>query len=538
VTRDTKRRARTRVRALALTGLLLVLLPGAASPPASETERLAWELQRLYPPSVEPWERWRRHPTVRLPDGREVARDAAYRDDPRFVGAARVLLSSSTPDDGALGAWLLGTAAPSRRASAERALISGLSRDDPRVVFEAVAALGRIGRVTSIDPLARTARAAPWGEVRAAAARSAARIAERAGVEAPSMPVDAAGSLRPLAPDFRRGVSWWVSERGEDAGLSSFRSLAALGVSWVSIHTWDPLQQGLHDPVLASRSHRFGLGDLEALVASAHAAGLAVVFKPHLEMRGYRPSPAERRILRGPDPEARHQLILRIEALRDQGGHNRLSMKSDAAWARWFESYEGYILPYAREARAAGADMFCVGRELDSSAVAREDDWRRLIARIRAEFEGPLVYSANFDSWEKVGFWDALDFIGVSAYFPLSDRPDPSVDALVEGWARSLGPLELASRRWDRPVLLTEAGFPSIPSAPRAPWKEEKVPADVWMQARCYEATLRALADRPWIAGAFFWLWERSSRPAFRDPSHTIVDKPAMFTMARWYTAR
>jgi hypothetical protein len=481
VTRDTKRRARTRVRALALTGLLLVLLPGAASPPASETERLAWELQRLYPPSVEPWERWRRHPTVRLPDGREVARDAAYRDDPRFVGAARVLLSSSTPDDGALGAWLLGTAAPSRRASAERALISGLSRDDPRVAFEAVTA---------------------------------------------------------LAPDFRRGVSWWVSERGEDAGLSSFRSLAALGVSWVSIHTWDPLQQGLHDPVLASRSHRFGLGDLEALVASAHAAGLAVVFKPHLEMRGYRPSPAERRILRGPDPEARHQLILRIEALRDQGGHNRLSMKSDAAWARWFESYEGYILPYAREARAAGADMFCVGRELDSSAVAREDDWRRLIAKIRAEFEGPLVYSANFDSWEKVGFWDALDFIGVSAYFPLSDRPDPSVDALVEGWARSLGPLELASRRWDRPVLLTEAGFPSIPSAPRAPWKEEKVPADVWMQARCYEATLRALADRPWIAGAFFWLWERSSRPAFRDPSHTIVDKPAMFTMARWYTAR
>ena len=32
-------------------------------------------------------------------------------------------------------------------------------------------------------------------------------------------------------------------------------------------------------------------------------------------------------------------------------------------------SYEGYILPYAREAQAVGADMFCVGRELDTTVV-------------------------------------------------------------------------------------------------------------------------------------------------------------------------
>ena len=50
-------------------------------------------------------------------------------------------------------------------------------------------------------------------------------------------------------------------------------------------------------------------------------------------------------------------------------------------------------------------------------------------------------------------------------------------------------------------MLLTEAGFPSIPAAARAPWREERVAADVWLQARCYEATLRALARRPWIEG-------------------------------------
>ena len=43
------------------------------------------------------------------------------------------------------------------------------------------------------------------------------------------------------------------------------------------------------------------------------------------------------------------------------------------------------------------------------------------------------------------------------------------------------------------------------------------------------------LARHPDVEGAFFWLWERSSQPAFRDPSHAIVDKPASFAMARWY---
>jgi hypothetical protein len=61
------------------------------------------------------------------------------------------------------------------------------------------------------------------------------------------------------------------------------------------------------------------------------------------------------------------------------------------------------------------------------------------------------------------------------------------------------------------------------------------MPADVWLQARCYDATLRALAQRPWITGAFFWLWERSAEPAFRDPSHTLPGKPAAYVMARWY---
>ena len=124
-----------------------------------------------------------------------------------------------------------------------------------------------------------------------------------------------------------------MSESGPDHGAASFRRLASLGVTWVSLHTWDPLQRGLDEPVFADPQRRHGFRDLAALVASAHAAGLRVMVKPHLEMAGF-----------------------------EQLQHNRIAMRSAGDWRRWFESYRGYILPFARGAQQAGADMFCVGR--------------------------------------------------------------------------------------------------------------------------------------------------------------------------------
>jgi hypothetical protein len=79
-------------RAAALAAVL-VLLPGASPAPGPE-ETLADGLRQLYVGSVQPWERWRRRSSVRLPDGREVSREEAYRDDPAFVAAARRLLAS------------------------------------------------------------------------------------------------------------------------------------------------------------------------------------------------------------------------------------------------------------------------------------------------------------------------------------------------------------------------------------------------------------------------------------------------------------
>ena len=62
--------------------------------------------------------------------------------------------------------------------------------------------------------------------------------------------------------------------------------------------------------------------------------------------------------------------------------------------------------------------MFSVGTELQIPALQREADWRQLIKDVRAVYSGKLIYSANwYEEYEGIKFWDALDAIGVQAYF-------------------------------------------------------------------------------------------------------------------------
>jgi hypothetical protein len=496
--------------------------------PRPQVTHLASQLRRLYAQPPDAWERWRdKGPRIRLPDGRTVLREAAYRADPLFTQAAAALMAGDQP---VLGAWLLGTTPAERAAEAEPLLRATLRHPDPGAAFEAARALGRIGGAGSLGALALSAGDARSPDVRTAATWAAGRIRERLGDASPRL----AGRLgRP----FQRGVSWWRSEGRMDDGAASFRALAELGVEWVSIHTWDPLQRGVHEPVFARRSRPSEIPNLPALVRNAHAAGLKVMVKPHLEMWVYEPSDEERTILRTGDEAARGRILERVRReLHDRGDgwHNTIEMRSEADWRTWFAGYEAYLSAYARQAQAAGADMFCVGRELDRTIILREGDWRRMLARVRSLFRGPLVYSANFDTYAQVAFWDALDYIGISAYFPLTARPDPELTELSAGWERALVPLEAFSRRFERSVLLTEIGYPAVPTAAQAPWREGGPPAP-WLQARCYEAAFRALADRPWIAGAYWWLWEGVGQPPFLDASFSIQGKPAAFVLARWY---
>ncbi len=217
-----------------------------------------------------------------------------------------------------------------------------------------------------------------------------------------------------------------------------------------------------------------------------------------------------------------------------------IAMTSEADWGRWFARYEEFIVHYARLAEAAGMDAFAIGTELEGT-TARETDWRRIITAVRRVYRGHITYAANWSGeFERIAFWDALDFIGVQAYFPISDRAEASVEELVAGWASPLARIAAVQRRFDRPVVFTEIGYKAADRATVEPWTWRT--EDHWNpdeQARAYEAAFRVLWDEPWCAGAYWWKWFPEGHPEAlgRDRYFTPQGKPAAAVLAKWYGA-
>ncbi len=227
---------------------------------------------------------------------------------------------------------------------------------------------------------------------------------------------------------------------------------------------------------------------------------------------------------------------------RDGIWRGEIRMKSEQDWQRWFSDYRRFILHYAQLAQDNKIEILCIGTELRRTVTERPDDWRGIIRDVREIYRGKLTYGANwYAEFEEIPFWDALDFIGIHAYFPLADQDGPDLADLLEGWQTYLGRIERLHTRFDKPVLFTELGYRSATFAASKPWEwprpGESSDPDLQLQAKCYEAFFQTFWDKPWFAGVYFWKWYPSHERA-GGPEHagfTPQNKPAEQVMAHWY---
>jgi hypothetical protein len=198
----------------------------------------------------------------------------------------------------------------------------------------------------------------------------------------------------------------------------------------------------------------------------------------------------------------------------------------------WFASYERYLLEMAALAKEAGVERFSVGSEL-LSLERHEAHWRALIAKVRKTTPSRLYYSANWDHFAPIRFWDALDEVGVTAYFELArDEVPPTSEQLASAWRGPVHQLASLKARVKKPLVITEVGYPSLVTAARYPWDEtRKAPLDLALQARLYEAFCDAFAGKGVLDGFYFWNWFGFGGPA--DGTYTPRGKPAATTMKR-----
>jgi hypothetical protein len=187
----------------------------------------------------------------------------------------------------------------------------------------------------------------------------------------------------------------------------------------------------------------------------------------------------------------------------------------------WFASYERFITHYADLAERAGdaVNTFVVGTELKSMS-SDAAPWESVISAVREAFPGQLTYAANWDEVAQVQFFGSLDMIGVDAYYPLAaDGEVPTAESLAAAWEPNIAQLQSLSDQWGKPVLVTEVGYPTQPTAASNPFEVASGQGpDEALQALLYQAAFDAFSDKDWVSGILWWSWRADPGPE-EDPA-------------------
>ncbi|MFP4845067.1 glycoside hydrolase family 113 [Winogradskyella sp. PE311] len=216
-----------------------------------------------------------------------------------------------------------------------------------------------------------------------------------------------------------------------------------------------------------------------------------------------------------------------------------IEMADETNWKLLEKSYTSFIIEYAELAEEVNAEILCIGTELENFVKNRPEYWNTLITKIKTIYKGKLTYAANWDEYKRTPFWDQLDYLGVDAYFPVSDKQTPSFEDCMEGWKKHKPVIKDMSIKYEKPILFTEYGYRSVDYSGKKPWVSDRSMNKVNLDAQVN--TTKALYEtfwkEDWFAGGFIWKWFNSYEKSggIDNPMFTPQNKPVESTIKSYY---
>jgi hypothetical protein len=198
-------------------------------------------------------------------------------------------------------------------------------------------------------------------------------------------------------------------------------------------------------------------------------------------------------------------------------------------WSNWFESYTAFQLHFAEIAEKTGCEMFIAGCEM-VNAQRREAEWRRLIADIKSIYSGPVSYNTDKYQEEHVAWWDCVDVISSSGYYPLQD------------WDQELDRIEAVVKKFNKPFFFAEAGCMSAAGSSAVP-NDWGLAGEVNLeeQAEWYREMFDKTSKRDWVGGFGLWDWawrQYHIGDADKQSGYDLYGKPAEFVVKEYYTSK
>jgi hypothetical protein len=284
----------------------------------------------------------------------------------------------------------------------------------------------------------------------------------------------------------------YMAKRGDwrsPEGIKSQDLLYELGNNWVCLAVLN------YQNNVSSTQIKFDFvrtptdSDVTAAVERAHSKGVKVCLKPMLNSDDH----VWRAHITFPD--------------------NTMGEK-DIYWSEWFKSYTNFMVHYAELAQELGCEMLCIGCEM-LGTEQKSDYWRKLIKTLRKIYKGKLVYNTNHGKEDNSDWFDELDYIGTSAYYPVGDREKkdfakvPTKAEMANEWEKVRTRLNKISDKMKKKYIFMEIGCRSARGCSSMPWDftHRDLPQNEDEQANFYESCLDVFGGDERFAGVFWWDW-------------------------------
>ncbi|WP_395245304.1 glycoside hydrolase family 113 [Agromyces sp. MMS24-K17] len=301
------------------------------------------------------------------------------------------------------------------------------------------------------------------------------------------------------------GMTWgWTGVRGTwatPAAEASMTRMAEHGVTWTALAYAAEQATPFSTEIPFDQAPTVADAEIVAAIRRAHALGLEVCLKPVVNVAD--------------------------GTWRAFIGFFDWDVPGEPSWTDWFAAYRRFILHAAAIAEAEGCAMLCIGCEMVRTD-GQEAHWRRLIAEVREVYSGPITYNCDKYQEDRVGWWDAVDVISSSGYYPIDE------------WDAQLDRIERVVEATGKPFFFMEAGCPSREGSPARPndWNLVGAPSGA-AQAEYFEAMFAACRARPWVRGLMLWDWPADlydAADAAGNDDYCPYGKPAAAIMTAAYT--